>query len=95
MGSILGDFTFGVWDPRRSWRHFGWSYSNTIRVLSEKRIGWSKYALVVWNVLGIADLVMALSLGLITSLGVGLSTMSTFSMDSSAYSGSASCTCIT
>ena len=40
--------------------------------------GWSKYALVVWNVLGIADLVMAVSLGLITSPGFGISTMSTF-----------------
>src|ERR671918_3074306 len=40
--------------------------------------GWSKYALVVWNVLGIADLVMAVSLGLITSPGFGISTMTTF-----------------
>jgi hypothetical protein len=40
--------------------------------------GWSKYALVVWNTLGIADLVMAVSLGLITSPGFGISTMSTF-----------------
>jgi hypothetical protein len=40
--------------------------------------GWSKYALVVWNVLGIADLVMAVSLGLITSPIFGISTMMTF-----------------
>ena len=40
--------------------------------------GWSKYALVVWNVLGIADLVMAVSLGLITSPRFGISTMTTF-----------------
>lgn len=40
--------------------------------------GWSKYALVVWNVLGVADLVMAVSLGLITSPRFGISTMSTF-----------------
>ena len=40
--------------------------------------GWSKHALVVWNVLGIADLVMAVSLGLITSPGFGISTMITF-----------------
>ena len=40
--------------------------------------GWSNYALVVWNVLGIADLVMAVSLGLITSPGFGISTMTTF-----------------
>ena len=43
-----------------------------------KGFGWSKYALVVWNVLGIADLVMAVSLGLITSPGFGISTMTTF-----------------
>ena len=40
--------------------------------------GWSNYALVVWNVLGIADLVMAVSLGLITSPRFGISTMTTF-----------------
>lgn len=40
--------------------------------------GWSNYALVVWNVLGIADLVMAVSLGLITSPIFGISTMTTF-----------------
>jgi hypothetical protein len=39
---------------------------------------WSKYSLVVWNVLGIADLVMAVSLGLITSPGFGISTITTF-----------------
>jgi hypothetical protein len=44
-----------------------------------KGFGWSKYALVVWNVLGIADLVNAVSLGLITSPpGFGVSTMTTF-----------------
>ena len=43
-----------------------------------KGFSWSKYALVVWNVLGIADLVMAVSLGLLTSPGFGISTMSTF-----------------
>jgi len=43
-----------------------------------KGFGWSKYALVVWNVLGIADLVMAVSLGLITSPAFGISTMTTF-----------------
>ena len=43
-----------------------------------KGFSWSKYALVVWNVLGIADLVMAISLGLITSPGFGISTMTTF-----------------
>ncbi len=43
-----------------------------------KGFSWSKYALVVWNVLGIADLVMAISLGLITSPGFGISTMATF-----------------
>ena len=43
-----------------------------------KGFSWSKYALVVWNVLGIADLVMAVSLGFITSPGFGISTMTTF-----------------
>lgn len=40
--------------------------------------GWSKYALVVWNILGVTDLVMAISLGLITSPKFGISTMTTF-----------------
>ncbi|AIF84755.1 hypothetical protein NTE_02713 [Candidatus Nitrososphaera evergladensis SR1] len=43
-----------------------------------KGYSWSKYALVVWNVLGIADLVMAVSLGLLTSPDFGASTMTTF-----------------
>ena len=43
-----------------------------------KGFSWSKYALVVWNVVGIADLVMAVSLGLITSPGFGISTMTIF-----------------
>lgn len=38
---------------------------------------WSKYALVVWNVLGIADLVMAVTLGFITSPDFGVWTMAT------------------
>lgn len=42
-----------------------------------KGYSWSKYALVVWNVLGIADLVMAVSLGLITTPNFGISTMTT------------------
>jgi len=32
-----------------------------------KGFSWSKYALVVWSVLGIADLINAVSLGLLTS----------------------------
>ena len=43
-----------------------------------KGYGWSKYALVVWSVLGIADLVNAVSLGLITAPVVPDSTMTTF-----------------
>ena len=39
---------------------------------------WSKYAVVVWSVLGIADLVNALTLGLITNPDFGTSTMATF-----------------
>jgi hypothetical protein len=40
----------------------------------KKGFTWSKYAVIVWTVLGIADLMMAVSLGIITSI----STMSTF-----------------
>jgi hypothetical protein len=43
-----------------------------------KGFSWSKYALTVWSVLGIADLVNAVSLGLITSSEFGISTMATF-----------------
>lgn len=42
-----------------------------------KGYGWSKYAILVWSVLGIADLVNAVSLGLITAPELG-STMTTF-----------------
>ena len=40
----------------------------------KKGFTWSKYAVIVWTVLGIADLMMAVSLGIITSI----STMITF-----------------
>lgn len=43
----------------------------------KKGYSWSKYALVVWSVVGIVDLVNAVSLGLITS-EFGISTMTTF-----------------
>src|SRR5215207_3468381 len=43
-----------------------------------KGFSWSKYALVVWSVLGIADLVNAVSLGLITASDFGTPTMTTF-----------------
>ncbi len=43
-----------------------------------KGYSWSKYAVVVWSVLGIADLVNAVTLGLITAPGFGTSTMLTF-----------------
>ncbi len=43
-----------------------------------KGYSWSKYALVVWSVLGIADLVNAVTLGVITNPGFGTSTMLTF-----------------
>src|ERR671918_1410833 len=43
-----------------------------------KGYSWSKYALVVWSVLGIADLVNAISLGTITASEFGISTMNTF-----------------
>jgi hypothetical protein len=38
-----------------------------------KGYNWSKYALVVWRVLDIADLVMAMSLGTITASAAGSS----------------------
>jgi hypothetical protein len=43
-----------------------------------KGYSWSKYAVVVWSVLGIADLVNALTLGLITNPDFSTSTMATF-----------------
>src|SRR5919199_4779757 len=43
-----------------------------------KGYNWSKYAVVVWSVLGIADLVNAVTLGRITSPDFGTSTMATF-----------------
>ena len=43
-----------------------------------KGYSWSKYAVVVWSVLGIADLVNAVSLGTITSAGFANPTMTTF-----------------
>ena len=42
-----------------------------------KGYGWSKYAVLIWSVLGIADLVNAVSLGLITAPEPG-ATMTTF-----------------
>jgi hypothetical protein len=44
----------------------------------KKGFSWSKYVLVVWSVVGIVDLVNAVSLGLITSSEFGISTMTTF-----------------
>jgi hypothetical protein len=43
-----------------------------------KGYSWSKYAVVVWSVLGIADLVNAITLGVITNPDFSSSTMSTF-----------------
>ena len=43
-----------------------------------KGYSWSKYAVVVWSVLGIADLVNALTLGQITSAGPSISTVLNF-----------------
>ena len=43
-----------------------------------KQYSWSKYAVVVWSVLGIADLVNAITLGVITNRNSGISTMTTF-----------------
>ena len=43
-----------------------------------KGYSWSKYAVIVWTVLGIADLVNAVTLGLITNPDFSTSTMATF-----------------
>ena len=43
-----------------------------------ERYSWSKYALIVWSVLGIADLVNAVTLGVITNPDFRTSTMATF-----------------
>ena len=43
-----------------------------------KGYSWSKYAVVVWSVLGIADLVNAVTLGIITNANFRTSTMATF-----------------
>ena len=43
-----------------------------------KGYSWSKYAVVVWSVLGIVDLVNAVTLGRITSPDFSTSTMATF-----------------
>ena len=43
-----------------------------------KGYSWSKYAVVVWSVLGIADLVNAVTLGLITNPDFSTSTIVTF-----------------
>ena len=43
-----------------------------------KGYSWSKYAVVVWSVLGIADLVNAITLGVITNADFSTSTMATF-----------------
>jgi hypothetical protein len=47
-------------------------------ILLWKGYSWSKYAVVVWSVLGIADLVNAVTLGVITNPDFGTSTMATF-----------------
>src|ERR671922_2309673 len=43
-----------------------------------KGYSWAKYAVVVWSVLGIADLVNAVTLGVITNPDFSTSTMATF-----------------
>src|SRR5688500_8855744 len=47
-------------------------------ILLWKGYSWSKYAVVVWSVLGIADLVNAITLGQITSSGPTISTTLNF-----------------
>ena len=43
-----------------------------------KGYSWAKYAVVVWSVLGIADLVNAITLGVITNPDISTSTMAIF-----------------
>ena len=43
-----------------------------------KGYSWSKYAVVVWSVLGVADLVNAITLGTITNANLANSTMASF-----------------
>ena len=43
-----------------------------------RRYSWSKYAVIVWSVLGIADLVNAITLGQITSSGPTISAVLNF-----------------
>jgi hypothetical protein len=49
-----------------------------IAFILRKGYSWSKYVILFWNILGIADLVMAVSLGIITARENGIPTMSTF-----------------
>lgn len=60
----IGDFLIGL--TAIPFAYFLW-----------KGFSWSKYAVVVWSVLGIADLINAISLGLLTSES-GRSVMTTF-----------------
>src|SRR5215204_4364056 len=65
-------------DTCRSWRHSHRNNGNPFCYLLWKGYSWSKYAIVVWSVLGIADLVNAITLGQITSSGPTISTMLNF-----------------
>jgi hypothetical protein len=42
-----------------------------------KKYTWCKYAILIWNMMGIADLLLAVSLGIITARENGISTMVT------------------
>jgi hypothetical protein len=71
-----------LWNTRRSRGCSDWTDGYPLCLFLEKRVSWSKNAAVIWNALGIADLVMAISLGLITSqeqlAATGTATMQTF-----------------
>jgi hypothetical protein len=49
-----------------------------LAIFLSRGYSWSKYAIIVWSVLGIADLVNAVSLGIITNDDFKTSTMSMF-----------------
>ena len=58
----------------------------------KKGFSWSKYALVVWSVLGIADLVNAVSLGLNHCFRIWYINNDNIPVDSSTYRRGTSCT---
>jgi hypothetical protein len=65
-------------DTCRSWRYPDRVTAIPFAIFLWRGYSWSKYAVVVWSVLGIADLANALTLGRITSPDFGTSRLATF-----------------